>query len=1701
MKSRDELASCFLGELEMAEARLLAWGMVDGVASRQELIDRADAFLRRENGWTEFSGAEDLVDELAERRALINLADFDPEYRTRFGETLRLLARLKQLFPNHLHGGDGWLAAPTLVADFRVLLRPRSYPLRNVTAAEVLAECCPPDSSLTPLQRNVLSRLLGIEGGTPGFPLAAFQKRATSRILEEVTAGRVSGSMVCAGTGSGKTLAFYLPALTHIVGTIQQDRGNWVRALALYPRKELLKDQFTECLRMAQKVNVILRNHRIRPLRIGALYGDTPRDKFEASEDWVAEAGGNVCPSLACPKPDCSGKMIWPTLDRTGGMERLRCSLCGSEVRAEEIALTRNSINSSKPDILFTTTEMLNQRLSDSSSWGVFGVVGEPSRRPSLMLLDEAHTYAGTHGAQVAYLLRRWRHRTGCTPHIVGLSATLMDAGSFFAQLTGVPEHLVEEVSPEEGEMTQEGMEYMVALRGDPVSGTSLLSTTIQSAILMRRMLDLDSHPVSRGLYGSKLFVFTDNLDVIHRLFFSVLDAEGQRLDWRRNPVIKAEPLAALRSSDHERVAARQRHGQLWKAAEEIGHELKNNVRVGRVCSMDSGVDADAEIIVATASLEVGFNDPAVGAVLQHKAPRSAATFLQRKGRAGRRRSMRPWLVVVLSDYGRDRLAYSGYDLLFDPELLPQTLPISNRHVLKMQGVYSFLDWLGERLETNVWYRMSRPSTGRFPIPPAVRNNAIKILKDVLTGGDDLQSLETYLQHSLQITAEEVQLILWEAPRGLLTTVLPTLLRRLRHNWMSRGIVAEEYYIEHHPLPEFIPRSLFSDLNLPEIEILATMMRGEDETPNSMPAAQALREFAPGRISRRFGLWSDRSRHWIPVDLHPERQQIQIDAFCGDENREFIADYPAIEGPENTMVAVYRPFALRVSENPPQGMKDSSNAFMEWRTRLAPPEGDNAGVPADLPSRSSWSAIFQELRFFTHQANQPARCCRYSIGSRAELQMDDGTTHEVAARFAVGAKPAALGFEFEMDAIRARVRIPETWDLPAETIKALRAPFFRWRLMEEKRLDGVANFFQRQWIAEIVISALSATAMECESNLECAWEKLRSHAAPVSLNTVLDVIFQSVPSDADDSDPDSQIEQKRHTELTRLLNQDDLLAVLSDLVPLLWGELTHKWDAWLCECFLSSIGSALQSAIQQLCPELDVSDLLIDVESGFISSHENQTHSKSADIWISEQSPGGGGVIERLLPRITEDPRRFIDLLSGALSASDFEVADTELTRLVSILSSAQDDSLRAAVRDVRSANSQGERITAFDELHRQLRMANVNTTHAVMAAVSGRILRPGSTDAMDSFLFDVLDRWRKEETRLGIEIDARALSFVLSDSDSLDRALGGAGNCDVGDLRQWRFSTTYGLLWPRGPQMRNYSLSLYNPYSRLVSPERLLLRGIISHGDPEVFFGSDHWREELALALSDRARAVLVGVRESSKALRENVLFSLVNPIDTGTLLQHPRIRGVLRREGDLLIPMELTAPGQIEAQGAESETRHNYRLILKSSRGSRDEARDLVESLLSAEMLAPGPDLWLVSPWITDINLLDNRSGGYAGLEPDWPKRMLTLAELLAYILKASPQTKLRVVTRPDQHNLRFIRRLKALCQLNFSEDRLLIDANNELVHVKGFAGSSFALTGSMNFTYNGIEVLEETVTLETEPHRVSSLLLNFGIHYPLP
>ena len=87
------------------------------------------------------------------------------------------------------------------------------------------------------------------------------------------------------------------------------------------------------------------------------------------------------------------------------------------------------------------------------------------------------------------------------------------------------------------------------------------------------------------------------------------------------------------------RPAARA-HGRRHSAAEtRAGHPfgLAQPLRISRTSSQDVGVAQGSDVVVATAALEVGYNDPDVGGVMQHKAPRDWAAFLQRKGRAGDR--------------------------------------------------------------------------------------------------------------------------------------------------------------------------------------------------------------------------------------------------------------------------------------------------------------------------------------------------------------------------------------------------------------------------------------------------------------------------------------------------------------------------------------------------------------------------------------------------------------------------------------------------------------------------------------------------------------------------------------------------------------------------------------------------------------------------------------------------------------------------------------------------------------------------------------------------------------------------------------------------------------------------------------------------------------------------------------------------------
>ncbi len=216
-------------------------------------------------------------------------------------------------------------------------------------------------------------------------------------------------------------------------------------------------------------------------LTLGAYYADTPKSARAlltySPKSWkqTEEKGGYICPSARCPDETCPDRaLVWSLSDLKqeveanekgayGRFARLRCRSCAREIGGDHLVLTREHMVRQPPDLLFTTTEMLNRRLSRSSEHALFGIGA--AQPPRFMLLDEIHTYEGLPGAQVAYLLRRWRHARGRQQQnlsIVGLSATLTQAEVFFSGLTGVPPYYVGYITPRAEDMTEEGVEYNV---------------------------------------------------------------------------------------------------------------------------------------------------------------------------------------------------------------------------------------------------------------------------------------------------------------------------------------------------------------------------------------------------------------------------------------------------------------------------------------------------------------------------------------------------------------------------------------------------------------------------------------------------------------------------------------------------------------------------------------------------------------------------------------------------------------------------------------------------------------------------------------------------------------------------------------------------------------------------------------------------------------------------------------------------------------------------------------------------------------------------------------------------------------------------------------------------------------------------------------------------------------------------------------
>lgn len=348
-------------------------------------------------------------------------------------DAVKTFEHLREAYFNYYNTPFG-LADPSLQAERQKLLdrdggvfrepllelRPEYIGTGRTLAESVLAAGAAPELA------EFASR--GLLKGVPG--LHGHQEAA---LAAGVTAGK--NMVITAGTGSGKTESFMLPLLSSLLEESRAWKGSsgagprwWdstspsfvtqrqsdsgraaVRAIVLYPMNALVDDQLIRLRRAldSDDVRAWLDEHRNgHRFYFGRYTGATPvtgsrtnglRVRELARYLRATEARGNRARELATQPGREDLQYFVPRLD-------------GAEMRS------RWDMADAPPDILITNYSMLNVMLLRDRDAHFFDSTRRWLENPAnrfTLVVDELHTYRGTAGSEVAYLLRHLKRRLG----------------------------------------------------------------------------------------------------------------------------------------------------------------------------------------------------------------------------------------------------------------------------------------------------------------------------------------------------------------------------------------------------------------------------------------------------------------------------------------------------------------------------------------------------------------------------------------------------------------------------------------------------------------------------------------------------------------------------------------------------------------------------------------------------------------------------------------------------------------------------------------------------------------------------------------------------------------------------------------------------------------------------------------------------------------------------------------------------------------------------------------------------------------------------------------------------------------------------------------------------------------------------------------------------------------------------------------
>ncbi|MGE7023815.1 DEAD/DEAH box helicase [Solibacillus cecembensis] len=238
--------------------------------------------------------------------------------------------------------------------------------------------------------------------------------------------------IVSTGTGSGKTESFLHPMLSKLYteASLKPEafkHKRAVRALILYPMNALVNDQMSR-LRLLygdERVKKMFKDKGGRPLTFGMYTSRTPyagtqsygkdRTHLDPLLDYYLKIDEDD-PKLASEMKE-RGRWIAKDIKRfrNSKIKKTKDKYLTSSDDAE--LFTRHEMHQHSPDILVTNYSMLEYMLmrpiernmwDETKDW-----LAQDQENEFILVLDEAHMYRGTSGAEVALLIRRLQQRLG----------------------------------------------------------------------------------------------------------------------------------------------------------------------------------------------------------------------------------------------------------------------------------------------------------------------------------------------------------------------------------------------------------------------------------------------------------------------------------------------------------------------------------------------------------------------------------------------------------------------------------------------------------------------------------------------------------------------------------------------------------------------------------------------------------------------------------------------------------------------------------------------------------------------------------------------------------------------------------------------------------------------------------------------------------------------------------------------------------------------------------------------------------------------------------------------------------------------------------------------------------------------------------------------------------------------------------------